>query len=207
VGTGGVGIRGVPVHYRLKLPKDLPDGERPVRIVDKSTTFRKFEEALKIMENETTVLILMDNTFDVFTIDNIIKKMPMGSFILHHEFSQDNHGASEFVKNQQCNSKTAMSKKKTKKKFLIGDWLSTAGYETTAVIFVSLDNKNRLNSGRDDHRYATYCQRAKAKLVIYRAPNAGFGGLIEEEEEEDRGPSSEQVVNEFLDNWAQELLG
>ena len=184
LGTGGVGntvgtggrVVITPVPYWLTLPKDHPNGERPVKIVDKSTTFLKFEEALKIMENEATVLILMDNKFDVFTSHNITKRLPEGSYILHHEFHQDNHGAFKFVKDETYNSKTKKLVKKTKTKFLIGDWLSTAGYEATAVIFISLDTTTRANSlyGMDDHRYATYCQRAKAKLVIYRAPNAGF---------------------------------
>ena len=175
VGTGGVVI--TPVPYWLTLPKDHPNGERPVKIVDKSSTFLKFGEALKIMENETTVLILMDNKFDVFTVDKITKRLPEGSYILHHKYHQDNHGAFKFVKNEMHNSKTKMLMKKPKKKFLLGDWLSTAGYEATAVIFVSLDPRTKANSGMDDHRYATYCQRAKAKLVIYRAPNAGLGSI------------------------------
>ena len=184
MGTGGVGntigagrVVITPVPYWLTLPKDHPNGEGPVKIVDKSTTFCKFEEALKIMENETTVLILMDNKFDVFISDKIAKKLPKGSYIIHHEFHQDNRGAFKFVKNEMHNSKTKMLVKKPKKKFLIGDWLSTAGYEATAVIFISLDTTTRdfLSGIMDDHSLATYCQRAKAKLVIYRAPNAVIG--------------------------------
>ena len=99
-----------------------------------------------------------------------------------------------------------MLRKKPKKKFLIGDWLSIAGYEATSVIFVSLDK--RTNSGIDDHRYATYCQRAKAKLVIYRAPNAGFGAKGSDSEEDIyEPPRSEQVKEELhkiLDNWVHE---
>ena len=46
-------------------------------------------------------------------------------------------------------------------KYLFVDWLSAAGYEAPAVIFVT-DDFNR-------HKNATYCQRAKAKLTIYIA--------------------------------------
>ena len=181
VNTGGVVVSPVPCW--LTLPKDHPNGERPVKIVDKSTTFRKFGEALKIMENESTVLILMDNKFDVFTSEKITNKLPNGSYIIHHEFHQDNQGAFKFVKNEMYNSKTKMLMKKPKKKFLLGDWLSTAGYEATAVIFVSLDTMDDYNQFPDYNRYATYCQRAKAKLVIYRA---FIGPRGSDSEEEDR---------------------
>ena len=92
--------------------------------------------------------------------------MPEDSYIQHHEFRQDNPGASKFVRDQL--SKTG----NPPKKFLICDWLSSAGYEAPAVIFVYVDKT--LGSDMDDHRYATYCQRAKSKLVIYRALNAPF---------------------------------
>ena len=37
-----------PMTYQLLLPKDHPDGERPVEIFDKSKALRKFEKALKL---------------------------------------------------------------------------------------------------------------------------------------------------------------
>ena len=152
-----------PMIYQLTLPRDHPDGERPVEIFDKSKALRRFEKALKIMENETTVLILMDIYFSVEASDIIANKLPNGSYIQHHRLRQDNRGASEFVKNQL--SKT----KKPSKKFLICDWPSAAGYEATAVIFVTED-KGGLGSHSDSSGYATNCLRAKAKLVIYTTP-------------------------------------
>ena len=151
-----------PMIYQLTLPKDHPDGERPVEIFDKSRGLHKFEKALKIMENETTVLILMDLYFSDEFSDIIANKLPNGSYIQHHRHRQDNRGASEFVKNQL--SKTT----KPSKKFLICDWPSAAGYESTAVIFVTEDKCGYSNS--EINGYATNCLRAKAKLVIYTAP-------------------------------------
>ena len=48
------------------------------------------------------------------------------------------------------------------KKYLIGDWFSTAGFEVPAVLFITKYNDSANN--------ATFCQRAKAKLVIYHVP-------------------------------------
>ena len=68
---------------------------------------------------------------------------------------------------------TKVSSGEQKKKYLIGDWYSSAGYEVPAVIFVT--------RYPNDPRNATYCQRAKAKLVIYHAPNAACGpSMIEQ---------------------------
>ena len=120
------------------------------------------------MENETTVLILMDIYFSEEFSDMIANKLPNGSYIQHNRLRQDSRGASEFVKNQL--SKT----KKPSKKFLICDWPSAAGYEATAVIFVTEDKgglSSKFTSSNSDHNgYAINCQRAKAKLVIYTAP-------------------------------------
>ena len=60
-------------------------------------------------------------------------------------------------------TKSKPSYSKEKKKYLIGNWYSAAGYEAPAVIFIT--------KKLDDPSNATLCQRAKAKLVIYHAPN------------------------------------
>ena len=213
MGTGGVGltligmtIRGDPMTYQLTLPKDHPNGVQPVKILDKSRGLCMFKQALEIMENERTVMILLDNNFSVFTSDFICLKLPEDSYIQHHEFHQDNPGASEFVKDQFSKNE------KPPKKFLICDWLSSAGYEAPAVIFVSVDK--RLGSDIDDHRYATYCQRAKSKLVVYRASNVPFShedilklfgsNSDPEAEEEEIKPDDEEVreaLRKLLDNW------
>ena len=209
MGTGGVGLSGLggdPMTYQLTLPKDHPNGVQPVKILDKSRGLCMFKQALEIMENERTVMILLDNHFNVFISDLICLKLPQDSYIQHHEFRLNNPGASEFVRDQL--SKT----EKPPKKFLICDWLSSAGYEAPAVIFVSLDK--RLGSDMDDHRYATYCQRAKSKLVIYRALNAPFSqedilklfgsNRYPEAEEEEIKPNDEDVreaLSKLLDNW------
>merc|ERR1712228_209666 len=87
---------------------------------------------------------------------------------------QDNDGACAWVKEHLNHQQQSGMKKgqvveeamgsgnsKEKKKYLIADWHSSVGFEFPAVIFVTRD----LN----DDRNATFCQRAKAKLVIYHA--------------------------------------
>ena len=76
--------------------------------------------------------------------------------------NQDNKGAEAWV-GRQKNFLVRQNGKKNPK-YLLSDWYSTAGYEASAVIFVV---KN-LNEARN----STFCQRAKAKLVIYHVPNA-----------------------------------
>ena len=154
------------MSYQLKLSKDHPDGQTPQTIEDYSSDLRKFQKALDIIADESQVLILTDTFGNISesTIARIISMLPNDSYIQHHRHKQDHNGAATWV---QTHLKDQMKKCKTKssdkKKYLIGDWYSTAGYEVPTVIFVT----KRL----DDPRNATFCQRAKANLVIYYAPN------------------------------------
>ena len=157
-----------PITHELTLPLDHPDGERP-KVVYESNKFRtdQLNEVLKTMANETHVLILIDTNrvFDEF-IDKMVLKLKKDGYVQHHVFKQDRTGAEAWVKYLNQMKKTVPgkeSKKEQKAKYLLVDWLSAAGYEAPAVIFVT-DDLNRLE-------YATYCQRAKAKLTIYIANN------------------------------------
>ena len=157
------------ITHELTLPLDHPDGERPKIVYE----FEKFKtdhlnDVLKTMANQSHVLILIDTNriFDEF-IDKIIHKLKKDGYfqlVQHHVFKQDKTGAEAWVKSLNQMKKRVPgkeSKKEQKAKYLLVDWLSAAGYEAPAVIFVT-DDLNRLKN-------ATYCQRAKAKLTIYIA--------------------------------------
>ena len=154
------------------LPKDHPDGPKPVTIEETSSDLAKFHEALGIMANESQVLILIDTNQirdEVLHFMSLLaEKLPEGSYVEHHRFKQDNQGASDWVKALHYMQSDEM-RKMIKKKYLISDWLSAAGYEVPSVIFVTRDLDKPWN--------ATHCQRAKAKLVIYKmldAPEASY---------------------------------
>ena len=117
----------------------------------------RFEEALEKVQDEQQVLILM-NFHLRGNAKAIATKLPKGTFTEHHEYKIDNDGADAWVEHH-LNKQVEDASNDKKFKFLIGDWLSTAGYEVPAVIFVTwnLDNSN----------LATCVQRSKAKLIIY----------------------------------------
>ena len=154
------GVAGVnPVAFNLTLLKDHPDGTVPETIIDDSMDLRKFKEALKLTAAESHVLILVD-TDNIFnrTIVFLTEKLPKGSYIEHRILHQNNELAAAWIAHHQLKKRS--SNGEGKQKFLIADWHSSAGYEVPAVIFVC----RYLN----DHKNATFCQRAKAKLVIYK---------------------------------------
>ena len=101
-----------------------------------------------------------------------MNKLEKDSYILHPAVDKDgyretkNEEAGKWVRAHlpQIKKNMASFGGEQKKKYLIGDWHSSAGYEVPAVIYVTRD--------LDDTRNATYCQRAKAKLVVYHARNA-----------------------------------
>ena len=136
-------------------------------IEETSSDLAKFHEALGIMANESQVLILIDTNQirdEVLHFMSLLaEKLPEGSYVEHHRFKQDNQGASDWVKMLHYMQSDEM-RKMIKKKYLISDWLSAAGCEVPSVIFVTRDLDKPWN--------ATHCQRAKAKLVIYRMPDA-----------------------------------
>ena len=171
IGTGGYNP-GQKMKYQLIVPKDHPDGPTPVTIEETSSDLTKFQEALGIMANESQVLILIDTNQirdEVLHFMSLLaEKLPEGSYVEHHRFKQDNQGASDWVKALHYMQSDEM-RKMIKKKYLISDWLSAAGYEVPSVIFVTRDLDKPWN--------ATHCQRAKAKLVIYKmldAPEASY---------------------------------
>ena len=100
-----------------------------------------------------------------------MNKLEKDSFIVHPagviggNYEPKNEEAGKWVRAHppQIKKNTASCGGEQKKKYLIGNWWSSAGYEVPAVIYVTED----LN----DPQNATFCQRAKAKLVIYHAPN------------------------------------
>ena len=102
-----------------------------------------------------------------------MNKLEKDSYIVHPVVDKDdncepqNKEAGKWVRAHppQIKKNTPSCGDEQKKKYLIGDWYSSAGYEVPAVIYVPFLLDDPLN--------ATYCQRAKAKLVIYYAPNAG----------------------------------
>ena len=181
-GKGGVNdysSGGESMIYVISLPKDHPDGYAPQTIIGNINDFRDFEKALDIMATEIQVLILVDTkNISGNNIDKMASKLPEGSWIQHHRNKQDNTDACAWVKaHLHYYYQTEMKKRKAmvveeirrrsskeNKKYLIAGWYTSAGFEFPAVIWVT-----KKSSIRHDDRTATYCQRAKAKLVIYHA--------------------------------------
>ena len=181
-GKGGIAFGGGDVMmYELTLPTDFPYGIEPETIIDKSPTLEYFSKAIDIMASESQVLILIANfsyaplTGEVI-YSQIVNKLENDSYIVHpgleDDYSRDyfrgiyypqNEEAGKWVRSHQPQiKKNNASCGEQRKKYLIGNWLSSAGYEVPAVIFVTKDLEDPSN--------ATFCQRAKAKLVIYHAP-------------------------------------
>ena len=146
--------------YSLTLPEDHLDGIAPLKISDDSKEFQKFHRALDFMKDEKQVLILID-TDNIFGLAfrNLRKQLRRGSFIEHHRHKQNEIAATAWALDLQKNN---TMKDPNQKKYLIGDWFSTAGFEAPAVIFIT--------KYQDAANNATFCQRAKAKLVIYHVP-------------------------------------
>ena len=170
-GKGGIGFRGGDaMAYKLTLPPDFPYGIEPETIIDQSSTLNCFYKAINIMASESQVLILIDSynlSYSAYetVYSQIVYKLEKDNYIVHpvsknNKFYPQNEEAGKWVRAHLSKA----SRGEQKKKYLIGDWYSSAGYEVPAVIYVT--------RYPNDPRNATYCQRAKAKLVIYHAPNA-----------------------------------
>ena len=144
---------------------DHPDGKAPITITDETgKDFLNFQKALDFMENEPQVLILSYLASDSSKISKIL---PEGSYIQHHRYNSDNKGAAAWVRELQHHQQTEQSKAEenmTKKKYLIADWDTATGFEAPAVIVVIYYYKSM----------PTYCQRAKAKLVVYQIKNTAI---------------------------------
>ena len=169
-GKGGVSYAVDTMAYKLTLPPDFPYGIEPETIFDNSRTADNFHKAIDIMASESQVLILIASfsyaplTGEVI-YSQIVNKLEKDSYIVHPSllYYPKNKEAGKWVRSHQPQiKKNNASCGEQRKKYLIGNWLSSAGYEVPAVIFVTKDLEDPSN--------ATFCQRAKAKLVIYHAP-------------------------------------
>ena len=151
---------GDKMSYQLMIPNDHLDGIAPLKITDDSKEFRNFRRALDFMKDEKQVLILID-TDNIYGIAfrSLRQQLPDNSYIEYHRHKQDEIAAVAWASDLQ---KSNTMKDPNQKKFLIGDWFSTAGFEAPAVIFITKYDDSANN--------ATFCQRAKAKLVIYHVP-------------------------------------
>ena len=156
------------LSYNLSIPKDHPDGETHKPIFDDSTDLLKFKEALELMKNEHQVLIFVDWMLDECALKSIVNHMTEGTYTEHHAWKPNNHGAKSWVEYHL--EKQEGDIPDVKFKFLIGDWNSTAGYEFPAIIFVT--------DAMNQPHHPTCLQRAKAKLIIYEAPNIPRFNLI-----------------------------
>ena len=160
-GAGGTahGSGSYPLDHKIRLPMDHPDGKAPMTITDETgRDFCNFHKAMDFMRNEPQVLILLD--YYPYS-SNISKILPEGSYIQHYFSDSDNKGAAAWVRELQHHQQTEQSNAEenmTKKKYLIADWGTALGFEAPAVIVV-IDKDNPV--------MPTYCQRAKAKLVVY----------------------------------------
>ena len=151
---------GDKMSHQLMIPKDHLDGIAPLKITDDSKDFKELHRALGSMKDEKQVLILIDtDNIYGFAFQNLRKQLEHGSFIEHHRHKQDEIAAAAWASDLQ---KPNTMKDPNQKKYLIGDWFATAGFEAPAVIFITKYDDSANN--------ATFCQRAKAKLVIYHVP-------------------------------------
>ena len=180
-GRGGVSATygGDAMAYKLTLPPDFPYGIEPETIIDNSPTLDNFSKAIDIMASESQVLILINSSNCSFSYyqkvySQLVNKLEKDNYIAHPavdkywDLEPQNKEAGKWVRAHppQIKKNMASCGGEKKKKYLIGDWFSSAGYEVPAVIYVTQD--------LDDPSNATYCQRAKAKLVIYHTPNDNF---------------------------------
>ena len=157
-----------PLNYNLYIPKDHPNGESHDPICDISTDLLKFQEALELVKNEDQVLIFVDWMLDEAALKSIVNHLPENTYTEHHAWKPNNPGAKSWVE-YHLNKQDSDSHDR-RFKFLIGDWNSTAGYEFPAIIFVT--------DAINQPHHPTCLQRAKAKLIIYEAPNVPRFNLI-----------------------------
>ena len=153
-----------PTNYQLTLPKDHPDGEKP-KTENVSTS-------LEFMADEEKVLIVFDYALSPTKAMKFYRSLPKDSngqdSCVVHVGDQNwdvpnsiNSDVAAWVRSLQCPIKKNDTLEETsRKKFLISDWFTAAGFEAPAVIIVA--GKNMEN----DSSFATHCMRAKAKLVV-----------------------------------------
>ena len=147
------------LDHIIRLPMDHPDSKAPMTITDETgRDFCNFHKAMDFMRNEPQVLILLEYSFNSSDIREIL---PEDSYIQHTDFNSDNKGAAAWVRELQQHQQTERSKAEenmAKKKYMIADWKTATGFEAPAVIVVIPKIYDSM---------PTYCQRAKAKLVVY----------------------------------------
>ena len=160
-GCGGV-RKGSPITYQLTVPKDHPDGPKPFNV-----SRENWATSLEFMADEANVLIVLDvEKFEIqkeFLV-SFTGMLPKESYISHTSFyiegNSKKSNVDAWVRSLQCpTERNAITKK-----YLICDWPTAAGFEAPAVIIVTDLNLN-------DPRYAAYCMRAKAKLVVCHSEN------------------------------------
>ena len=173
-GCGGVFRDGVaPMTYQLTLPKDHPDGPKPV-------IAQGFTHMRELLANEAKVLIILDAEtisgkkmmmFDWALKGQGFERMLGEDSYIVHTSQQSKKGPrnsnksdiAAWVRSLQCPIKKNDKMEETStKKYLICDWLTAAGFEAPAVIIFTT-----LRYQKNDPRYAAYCLRAKAKLVLF----------------------------------------
>ena len=168
-GCGGVFRDGVaPMTYQLTLPKDHPDGPKPV-------IAKGLPHMLELVANEAKVLIILDaemlsgKLMMLFNWELQDGMLGEDDYIVHTS-QQSKRGprnsnksdVAAWVRSLQCPIKKNDKMEETStKKYLICDWLTAAGFEAPAVIIFTT-----LRYEKNDPRYAAYCLRAKAKLVL-----------------------------------------
>ena len=152
------------------MPKDHPDGEKP-----KTETV---SNSLEFMADEEKVLILFDHALTATKAMKFIRSLPkdsngQDSCVVHvgdpiwDVPNSNNSDVAAWVRSLQCPIKKIDAMEETStNKFLISDWRTAAGFEAPAVIIVTDQNWDRQDYNENDPGFATYCMRAKAKLVV-----------------------------------------
>ena len=143
----------------MTLPKDHPDGPKPVMT-------KNVPSSLKFMADEAKVLIIFDHWLNATKAMKFFSSLPKESYVVHRGLSygempnSNNSDVAAWVRSLQCPIKKNDTMEETStKKFLISNWYTAAGFEAPAVIFVT-DFLSYHPS------FATNCMRAKAKLVV-----------------------------------------
>ena len=86
---------GSNITYKVSILKDHIDGITPLVITDRSNEFQKFALALKRIERESQVLILIETqTVSPESCNKLTRKLSKGSFHNYNQHIQDDDGKS-----------------------------------------------------------------------------------------------------------------
>ena len=128
--------------------------------------------SLELMADKEKVLIVFVGMLNPTKAKKVFRSLPKDSngqdnCVVHvgNQFwdtpNSNNSDVAAWVRSLQCPIKKNDTMEETStKKFLISDWYTVAGFEAPAVIIVTDGMKE------NDSRFATFCMRAKAKLVV-----------------------------------------